>query len=114
MSLISQFAKILTLSSLDTTSKNVVFIRQIYHHVEKPLPGTGTSYRRIVHYPEKYTVKPLNVTNLGGRDPVSGRLVARGIGGGIKHKYHWIDWNRIGPTEGPAQVTESLFTIFSY
>lgn len=29
--------------------------------------------------------------------------MAKGIGGGIKHKYHWIDWVRDGPTEGPPQ-----------
>ncbi|XP_026493098.1 large ribosomal subunit protein uL2m [Vanessa tameamea] len=69
----------------------------------KPKPGFGKSYRRIVHFPEEYTVKPLEVTNLAGRDPVSGRVVAKGIGGGIKHKYHWINWFRDGPTEGPPQ-----------
>ncbi|XP_038221883.1 39S ribosomal protein L2, mitochondrial [Zerene cesonia] len=72
-------------------------------NIEKPKPGFGKSYRRIVHFPEEYTVKPLDVTNLAGRDPVTGRIVAKGIGGGIKHKYHWIDWIRDGPTEGPPQ-----------
>ncbi|XP_072938504.1 large ribosomal subunit protein uL2m [Epargyreus clarus] len=71
--------------------------------VVKPKPGFGKSYRRIVHFPEEYTVKPLEVTNLAGRDPVTGRVVAKGIGGGIKHKYHWIQWVRDGPTEGPPQ-----------
>ncbi|XP_049801105.1 39S ribosomal protein L2, mitochondrial [Schistocerca nitens] len=78
-------------------------------HLEVPKPGVkGKSYRRIVHYEEKYTVKPLRVTNLGGRDPVTGRLVAKGIGGGIKHKYHWIDWKRIGPSSGPPLVERVL------
>lgn len=40
--------------------------------LEKPKPGLGKSYRRIVHFPEEYTVKPLQVTNLAGRDPVTG------------------------------------------
>ncbi|CAD0202231.1 unnamed protein product [Chrysodeixis includens] len=71
--------------------------------IMKPKPGLGKSYRRIVHFPDQYTVKPLEVTNLAGRDPESGRVVAKGIGGGIKHKYHWIDWVRDGPTEGPPQ-----------
>lgn len=71
--------------------------------VTKPEPGVGKAYRRIVHFPENYTVKPLEVTNLAGRDPVTGRVVAKGIGGGIKHKYHWIDWKRVGPKEGPPQ-----------
>lgn len=33
----------------------------------------------------------------------TGRVVAKGIGGGIKHKYHWISWIRDGPKEGPPQ-----------
>lgn len=55
-----------------------------------------------------YTIKPLEVTNLAGRDPVTGRVVCKGIGGGIKHKYHWIKWTRDGPTEGPPQVEKVL------
>lgn len=82
-----------------------------HKHVEKPIIGHGKSFRRIVHFPEKYTVKPLDVTNLAGRDPVSGRVVVKGIGGGIKHKYHWIDWKRIGPKEGPPIVEKVLRII---
>lgn len=55
-----------------------------------------------------YTVKPLNTTNLGGRDPVTGRMVVKGIGGGIKHKYHWIKFERDGPAEGPPQIEKVL------
>jgi len=29
----------------------------------------------------------------------TGRVVAKGIGGGIKHKYHWIKWIRDGPED---------------
>lgn len=43
--------------------------------IVKPKPGLGKSYRRIVHFPDEYTVKPLEVTNLAGRDPVSGKFV---------------------------------------
>ncbi|XP_076174649.1 mitochondrial ribosomal protein L2 [Ptiloglossa arizonensis] len=65
-----------------------------------PKPGVdGISYRRIVHFKDEYTVEPLKVTNLAGRDPVSGRVIANGIGGGVKHKYHWIYWIRNGPTD---------------
>ncbi|KAL5293167.1 MRPL2.2 family protein [Megaselia abdita] len=82
--------------------------------IEKPKPGTGISYRRIVHYPEngEYTVQPLKITHLAGRDPVSGRLVAKGIGGGLKHKYHWIKWDRQGPLEGPPQVEKVIDVIY--
>lgn len=60
-----------------------------FKFVVKPEPGKGKKQlRRIVHFPEdgKYTVKPLDTTHLAGRDPVSGRKVAQGIGGGFKHK----------------------------
>lgn len=40
--------------------------------VKLPRIGTGKSFRRIVHFKDEYTIEPLNVTNLGGRDPVSG------------------------------------------
>ncbi|EDV97547.1 39S ribosomal protein L2, mitochondrial [Drosophila grimshawi] len=71
--------------------------------VEKPKPGAGQQFRRIVHFPEEYTVEPLKITHLAGRDPVSGRLVAKGIGGGIKQQYRWIKWVRDGPAEGAPQ-----------
>ncbi|OAD62701.1 39S ribosomal protein L2, mitochondrial [Eufriesea mexicana] len=76
--------------------------------VKVPKPGVkGKSFRRIVHFKDEYTVEPLQVTNLGGRDPVTGRLVAKGIGGGIKHKYHWIKWTRDGPTDINVPPKES-------
>ncbi|XP_053687634.1 39S ribosomal protein L2, mitochondrial [Sabethes cyaneus] len=79
--------------------------------MNKPKPGTGKAYRRIVHYPEQYTVVPLQVTNLAGRDPDTGRLIAKGIGGGIKHKFHWIKWVRDGPSEGPPQIEKVIDVI---
>lgn len=43
--------------------------------VQLPKPGeNGKSYRRIVHFKDEYTVEPLQVTNLGGRDPVTGAV----------------------------------------
>jgi len=82
--------------------------RTKFRYVEVPKPGKDGAFRRIVHYPENYTVEPLPVTNLAGRDPVTGRVVAKGIGGGIKHKYHWVDWKRNGPKEGPPLVEKVL------
>ncbi|XP_058834756.1 large ribosomal subunit protein uL2m [Topomyia yanbarensis] len=79
--------------------------------MNKPKPGLGKAYRRIVHYPEQYTVEPLHVTNLAGRDPETGRMIAKGIGGGIKHKFHWIKWVRDGPVEGPPQTEKVIDVI---
>lgn len=75
-----------------------------YDLKQPELPEPSHAFRRRVHFPEEYTVKPLSVTRLGGRDPVSGRKVVKGIGGGIKYKHHWIDWQRVGPKEGPPLV----------
>lgn len=86
--------------------------RTIYKFIKKPLPGAGQAFRRIVHYPDEYTVKPLEVTNLAGRDPETGRVVAKGIGGGIKHKYHWVQFERDGPKEGPPQIEKVIDVIF--
>lgn len=87
-------------------------VRTIYKFIEKPKPGNGKAFRRIVHYPDEYTVRPLDVTNLAGRDPETGRMVAKGIGGGIKHKFHWIKWVRDGPLEGPPQVEKVVDVLF--
>ena len=94
------------LENVNNSAKNIQQFqkRTVFKFIEKPKPGQGKAYRRIVHFPKEYTVKPLEVTNLAGRDPLTGRIVCKGIGGGIKHKYHWIKWVRDGPTEGPPQI----------
>ena len=43
-----------------------------YDLKQPELPEPSHAFRRRVHFPEEYTVKPLSVTRLGGRDPVSG------------------------------------------
>lgn len=58
----------------DTNLTQLRFIHKPHLNV-KPKPGFGIAYRRVVHYPEEYTVQPLEVTNLAGRDPVSGKYV---------------------------------------
>lgn len=100
------------LQLLKTQPQESLIVRHIYKYVTKPKPGRGKAYRRIVHYPEEYTVKPLEVTNLAGRDPVTGRMVAKGIGGGIKYKFHWIKWVREGPTEGPPKLEKVMDVLF--
>ncbi|CAH1176996.1 unnamed protein product [Phaedon cochleariae] len=102
---IFQKLSLVDLSASAGTPKVLGSVRYKARHVEKPQIGHGIAFRRIVHFPENYTVQPLNVTNLGGRDPKTGRMVVKGIGGGIKHKYHWIHWKREGPKEeGKVQL----------
>ncbi|XP_037934367.1 39S ribosomal protein L2, mitochondrial-like [Teleopsis dalmanni] len=92
-------------NQLQTLKPSVAAIQLRYKckEVVKPKPGNSVQYRRIVHYKDEYTVEPLKITHLAGRDPVSGRVVAKGIGGGEKHNYHWVKWVRDGPTEGPPR-----------
>jgi len=78
------------------------------HYVDQPKPAdhkspatTFQNYRFKVHYPEdgKYTIKPLKMTKLAGRDPETGRIIVGTLGGGHKRNYRWIDWYRTGPKE---------------
>ena len=80
MSLLCTALRNLSLKNVEALSKStlsqlsVVSVRHKCKDVELPSntgPGSG-KFRRIVHYPEEYTVKPLKITNLGGRDPISG------------------------------------------
>ncbi|XP_030372109.1 39S ribosomal protein L2, mitochondrial [Scaptodrosophila lebanonensis] len=93
----------LTLHTQRTGVVGLQHLRTKTKVVVKPKPGAGTQFRRIVHFPEEYTIEPLKITHLAGRDPKSGRVVAKGIGGGIKQQYHWIKWVRDGPSEGEPQ-----------
>jgi len=49
-----------------------IFIRHKYKDITVPKPGKGNYFRRVVHYPDKYTIKPVPTTNLAGRDPLTG------------------------------------------
>ncbi|XP_050420796.1 39S ribosomal protein L2, mitochondrial [Adelges cooleyi] len=87
---------------VESTKLNSVFFNSIrnkwnFTHMELPDPKSR-NFRREIEWPEKYTVKPLNNKHLAGRDPVTGRVVVKGLGGGIKQKYHWVDLKRFGPT----------------
>lgn len=43
----------------------------------------------------------------------TGRVAVKGIGGGIKHKYHWIKWIRDGPTDlNQPPKEEKVLEIF--
>ena len=76
--------------------------------------GPHKNYRHIIHYPEngRYTIVPLKVTKLGGRDPETGRKVIGRVGGGHKQKHRWIDlrrWPQHMDPEGPDLVERVLY-----
>ena len=57
----------LTVSVLSQVSR-----RYKWKLVQLPEVGTGKAFRRIVHFKDDYTVKPLKITNRAGRDPITG------------------------------------------
>ncbi|XP_068209923.1 large ribosomal subunit protein uL2m-like [Palaemon carinicauda] len=72
------------------------------YQIDRPKPGTKRNLKFLVHYPEdkEYTVKPLKMTKLAGRDPDTGRIIHGALGGGQKRNYRWIHKLRVGPTDG--------------
>lgn len=57
----------------------------------------------------RYTTKPLRIRKLAGRDPVTGHVAVRTLGGGNKKMYRWIDYTRIAP-EGET-IEEKVYHI---
>jgi len=83
-----------------------------YAYVPKP-PGKGgpmKQYKRLVKYPEKYTVQKLPIIKLGGRDPYTGRVVVGTVGGGRPQKARWVDHVRNANEDGSPRV-ERVFAI---
>lgn len=78
MSAVSLFRRVCVNQIVDFFGANAAVTynaprRYRWTYFKLPKPGVdGKSYRRIIHFENEYTVKPLEVTNLAGRDPVSG------------------------------------------
>lgn len=82
----------------------------------RPLPPfrirpEPNKYKYDVIYPAdgRYTTKPLPIQKLGGRDPVTGRVVVKTIGGGNKKVFRWIDFTRHAP-EGET-IEEKVYLV---
>ncbi|CAG0921641.1 unnamed protein product [Notodromas monacha] len=71
-------------------------------------PAPSRQYWYNVHFPEdgKYTIDPLPVTKLAGRDPVTGRVVVGTRGGGFKFKFRWLDNKFPQPEPGKTGPVE--------
>jgi len=67
--------------------------------MQKFAMGTLTERSFAVKLPEEYTIEPLPVNRTGGRDPNTGRIAVHHRGGGKKKWFHWVDFNRLGPSE---------------
>uniref|UniRef100_A0A1B6K0D2 Uncharacterized protein n=1 Tax=Homalodisca liturata TaxID=320908 RepID=A0A1B6K0D2_9HEMI len=117
---ICQAFKKLSISSSDALANPLIMqtryrmgppIKKLIGYDQPDLPKPSGAFWRKVHFPEEYTVEPLEVTRLGGRDPVTGRKILKRVGGGLKYKYHWIQWKREGPKEGPPLVEKVMLIM---
>ncbi|KAI1715522.1 ribosomal proteins l2, RNA binding domain-containing protein [Ditylenchus destructor] len=59
----------------------------------------------------EYTIKPLRVRRLGGRNPETGRKVNQHIGGGVNFDYFMIDFHRRGPSEEGKTYDERVIEV---
>lgn len=66
-------------------------------------------FRPILPPDEEYTTDALKVTRLGGRNPVTGRVVVKTFGGGNEKRFRWIDFKRFAPENG--EFKEKVYIV---
>lgn len=78
----------------------------------KPIPEPN-KYRYLPILPAdgRYTTQPLRCRHLGGRDPVTGRVVVRTIMRGNKKNFRWVDHKRHAP---PGETIEEKVYLIRY
>ena len=83
--------------------------RPLPHYITRP---ESSKYNYIPIFPPdgKYTITPLKIRKLGGRDPETGRVVVKTLGGGNKKYYRWIDYHRAANPDG-TPYEEKVFNI---
>lgn len=83
--------------------------RPLCDNVQRPEPH---KYGWLPILPEDgvYTTKKLPIRKLAGRDPVTGHVVVRTIGGGMKRWFRWIDHKRVGKEDG-GKLEERVYQV---
>ena len=83
--------------------------RPIPYYITRPEPS---KYNWLPILPEdgKYTIMPLKIRKLGGRDPETGRVVVKTVGGGNKKYFRWIDYSKPVNEDGSVRE-EKVFNI---
>lgn len=78
-------------------------------HMKRP---ESSKYNWIPILPPdgKYTIAPLKIRKLAGRDPETGRVVVKTLGGGNKKYFRWIDYSREANSDGSPKE-ERVFNI---
>lgn len=49
------------------------------------------------------------MVRLGGRNPVTGRVVVKTVGGGNEKRFRWIDFKRFAPVDG--EFKEKVYVV---
>ena len=102
------------LAAVTTTQVTQVRFRRVFPIIRGPprkLPPNiqkpeSSKYNWVPIYPPdgKYTIQPLKIKKLAGRDPVTGRVVVKTLGGGNKKYFRWIDYERsVNPDGSPRE-----------
>lgn len=67
-------------------------------------------YNWLPYLPEdgSYTIRPLPIFKMGGRDLVTGRVVVRTLGGGNPKKFRWCDMIRTANEDGSPREEKVL------
>ena len=77
----------------------------------KPIPEPHKYNWRPIYPPDgKYTTTPLKIQKLGGRDPETGRVAVKTIGGGNKKYFRWIDYKK-EPKEDGTPFEEKVYQV---
>ncbi|KAK8771939.1 hypothetical protein V5799_024819 [Amblyomma americanum] len=83
--------------------------RPLLDNVQRPEPHKY-AWLPILPADRVYTTEKLPIRKLGGRDPVTGRVVVRTIGGGMKRYFRWIDHKRL-PNEDGSKLEERVYQV---
>ena len=81
-----------------------------------PLPGRkppeAHKYNWQPIYPPdgKYTIAPLKIRKLAGRDPETGHVIVKTRGGGNKKYFRWIDYQKSAKEDG-TPFQEKVFNV---
>lgn len=96
-------------------------VRPIMGWPRKHLYNVGKKYPEKIVYnwrpylpeDETYTIKPLPIYKMGGRDLETGRVVVRTLGGGNKKNFRWVDTSRSGNEDGSVKEERVLQLKYS-
>ena len=83
--------------------------RPIPFYITRP-ESSKYNWVPIIPSDGKYTIMPLKIRKLAGRDPVTGRVVVKTLGGGNKKYFRWIDWVRSANKDGSV-YEEKVYNI---